>query len=268
MHHSMSESDAAKAFDQDSSTTSTVPPRAHPRPPLFRILATGIVLCIGLLSLIWWRGEPQALNPTPTLIATQWAAAAAPSATARPSRTPTPPPPTEAGQALGDASSDVPLPTVTPTLTTARVATRTLELTGQATLRMALSGEDFESSGRPLPLVIDPHTYVLGSDIPEITDRWCFQAGLSAVFFDLALELDQSTGAINVEGEIQLYNGFCETPGVEKAVSPISLQVPADATAEVVRSLQAEAGLFGLGDLLQSSTGVFLELTLRNPRLR
>lgn len=276
MYDSMSESDAAKAIEQETAAGNQLTPRSRPLPSIFRILASGIVICVALLSLIWWRGEPQALMPTPTLVATQWVAAAAPTATDRP--TATPPQPTlqptlqptstPTAQSIAVSPQDVPLPTVTPTLTTARIATRTLEITGQATLRMALSSEEFESSGRPLPLMLEPHTYVLGADVPVISDRWCFQAGISAVFFDLTLELTQSTGAISVDGEIQLHNGFCDSPGAQKAVSPISLEVPADATAEVVHSLQAESGLFGLGDLLQSSTGVFLELTLRNPRLR
>ncbi len=275
----MSESDADKAIEQETAAATPLNRRPRTAPSIFHILTSGIVLCVALLSLIWWRGEPPAMIPTPTLVATQWAIVPAPTATPRLTETTTEtgaeagtevtgaltPIPTEPPTA--ESAAGIPLPTVTPTLVSARVGTRTLEISGQATLRLALSSDDFKSSGRPLPLILEPHTYILGSDIPVIADRWCFQAGVSAVFFDLTMELDQPSGAINVDGEIQLHNGFCDSPGEQTAVSPISLQVPADATAEVVHSLQADSSLFGLSNLLQTSTGIFLELTLRNPRL-
>ena len=259
----MSESDADKAIEQETAAATPLNRRPRTAPSIFHILTSGIVLCVALLSLIWWRGEPPAMIPTPprlTETTTETGAEAGTEVTGALTPIPTEPP-------TAESAAGIPLPTVTPTLVSARVGTRTLEISGQATLRLALSSDDFKSSGRPLPLILEPHTYILGSDIPVIADRWCFQAGVSAVFFDLTMELDQPSGAINVDGEIQLHNGFCDSPGEQTAVSPISLQVPADATAEVVHSLQADSSLFGLSNLLQTSTGIFLELTLRNPRL-
>jgi hypothetical protein len=135
-------------------------------------------------------------------------------------------------------------------------------------LRLQLASNNFQSSGRPVTLGLEPRSYVLGGELLTLQDRWCVQAGPSGLVFDLTYTLLPVTEELRVEGELQLYDGFCGSLGslgAQRAASPLAVTIPADAAAQLVQSLQADAGLLGISDLLNTTTGVFLELTIRNP---
>jgi hypothetical protein len=237
---------------------------------LRRALPIGLAL-LALVIIAAWYSRPGA----PATVA-QLAAPAQPSATpardtaaaipriatapapALPTPTPTP----------AAVSALIALPTVTPTLPPPAVATRTVELRGEAMLRLQLAGNNFQSSGRPVTLGLEPRSYILGGNILTLQDRWCIQAGPSGVVFDLTYTLLPITEDLRVEGELQLYDGFCGSLGnlgEQRATSPLAVTIPANAAAQLVQSLQADAGLLGTNKVLNTTTGVFLELTIRNP---
>jgi hypothetical protein len=162
----------------------------------------------------------------------------------------------------------VALPTVTPTTAVAQVATRTVTIGGQATLRLELEGANFESSGRPIDLPLEPRTYTLGADNSTIEDRWCVQVGVASLIFDLTLALNSATEAVETTGNLHLHDGFCDAPGGLLVSSPVGLEIPADASAEVPLSLQTRTRLLGVTDLLDTNTGVFVGLVISNTRPR
>jgi hypothetical protein len=167
------------------------------------------------------------------------------------------------------ASDVVQLPTVTPTLVPSPVATRTIEIRGEATLRLELDNDTFESDGQPVTLEIEPHTYVLGGDTMKQSDQWCMQVGPTGLIFDLDLTLQPVTENLQVGGELQLYDGFCGTwgsLGEQLTAVPMNVIVPVGSAAQLAPTLQVQGSLLGLDNLLNISTGIFLELTIRNPR--
>jgi hypothetical protein len=162
----------------------------------------------------------------------------------------------------------VALPTVTPTTAVAQVATRTVTIGGQATLRLELEGATFESSGRPIDLPLEPRTYTVGAETSTIIDRWCVQVGVTSLIFDLTMALNSATEAVKTTGNLHLHDGFCDAPGGLLVSSPVDLEIPADASAEVPLSLQTRTHLLGVTDLLDTNTGVFVGLVISNTRPR
>lgn len=161
----------------------------------------------------------------------------------------------------------VALPTVTPTVSRTQSISRRVNLTGNATLRLALENDKFTSSGQPLELALEPRAWVLSTAAPRVTDQWCTQLGVSSLVFDVVLRLDPGDQSVAMDGSVELYDGFCDdTLGAQRAATPLSVDIPADAAAQIVQSLQAESSLFNTENLLNIDTGVFIELTIRNPR--
>jgi hypothetical protein len=95
------------------------------------------------------------------------------------------------------------------------------------------------------------------------------QVGPTGLIFDLALTLQPVTENLHVGGELQLFDGFCGTWGSlgEKLTAvPMNVIVPVGTSAQLAPVMQVQGSLLGLDNLLNISTGVFLELTIRNPR--
>jgi hypothetical protein len=168
-------------------------------------------------------------------------------------------------------SALVPLPTLTPTIIPSPVATRTIEIGGEATLRLQLNNETFESSGQPVTIALEPRTYVLGGDVMTQSDQWCAQLGPTGLIFDLTFTLRYVTEDLHVGGELQLYDGFCgEWGGLGNQLStlPMDITVPAGSSAQIAPTMQVQGAFFGIPNVLDINTGVSLELTIRNPSPR
>ena len=147
----------------------------------------------------------------------------------------------------------------------------TIEIHGDATLRMQLNREAFESNGQPVNLDLEPRSYVLGGDSMTQSDQWCMQVGPTGLVFNLIYTLQPVTGNLHVGGEIQLYDGFCGTwgnLGNRLTAVPMNVTVPAGSTARLAPTLQVQGAFLGLPNLLDISTGVFLEMSIRNPTPR
>lgn len=167
--------------------------------------------------------------------------------------------------------TEVPLPTVTPTLVPSPVATRTIEFKGNATLRVKLNNDSFESNGQPVTLDVEPRSYVLGGDVMTSEDQWCMQVGPTGLVFDLVYTLQPVTGNLHIGGDLKLFDGFCGTLGnLGNLLStvPMNVTIPEGSTAQLAPALQVQGSLLGLPNLLDISTGVFLELFIRNPTPR
>ncbi len=246
------------------------------------LLPAGLVVVALVLFYGWQESRPPlapSLQPssqnTPTLTPTRANTRVAQTvATSTQTATPLPQqePPTDTPTAEPVTSvSAIALPTVTPTLVPSSIATRTIEIRGRATLRMQLANENFQSSGQPVDLAVDPRTYLLGGDTSSIRDQWCMQLGSTGLVFAMEFSLLPVTEDLQVDGDLQLYDGFCGSLGSLGdllASSPLQVTIPTGAAAQVPASLQAEANLLGLDELLNVNTGVFLELTIRNPQPR
>ena len=275
-----------------------LPPKEMPLPRWY--LSMGLLFVALLVGAYWWGNRstepaPNSLqvaasaSVTPTTTSTsentrppQADAALTRVAAAQLQREPSPTPTatfdptatidsTTTPTAAAAESALIVLPTVTPTLIPSPVATRTVEIRGEATLLLQIGNENFQSSGQPVDLALDPRSYVLGGDTPSVTDEWCMQVGPSGLVFDVVLSLLPVTGDLHVSGELQLYDGFCGSLGSLGdllATSPLDVTVPSGAAAQVAPSLQARASLLGMDNLLNIATGVFLELTIRNPQPR
>lgn len=243
------------------------------------LISTALVLVALLMAGFWWFGRPesaptgQAATATPTRSATRLlrpstvltraAADAVTSPTAEPISRSTATPTAAA------VSSLIALPTVTPSLIAVEVATRTVELRGQTTLRLTLGNETFQSRGDPVTLAIDPRQLVLGGDALTQADSFCVQTGPSAVVFDLTYTLLPVSEDLRVAGTLKLHDGFCSslgTLGEVRASGPLEVTIPADAAAQLVHTLQAKSSLLGVDDVLKTTTAVYIELTIRNPR--
>jgi hypothetical protein len=242
-----------------------------------RLLPLGLGFVVLLVGCFWWGSQAdtgsttQETLATPALTATDentrseqsiaalTRVASSLAQAADPTMTPT---------AAAAESALIPLPTVTPTVVPSPVATRTIEISGDATLRLQLDSETFESNGQPVTIEFEPRTYVLGNETMTQTDQWCMQVGPTGLVFDLILTLQPITGNLHVGGELQLYDGFCGTLGNlgnRLSTVPMNVVVPVGSAAQLAPSLQVQGSLFGLDNLLDISTGVFLELTIRNP---
>jgi len=148
------------------------------------------------------------------------------------------------------------------------VATRTVELNGDATLRLQLNSNSFESNGQPVTIDLEPHAYVLGGDTLATSDKWCMQVGATGLVFDLTYTLQPVTENLNVAGNLQLYDGFCGEWGKLGhllSTVPMNVTIPAGASAFLSPMLQVQGSFLGLPNLLDISTGVSLNLSIRNP---
>ena len=178
------------------------PLAAIPRPYLLAALGVaGLLLIVGLV------GAGLSLRQPVDTPASQSAnSAAATARTATPTTLPTElPPPNAAAQAevterapLPEPTATVlpaalPLPTVTPTPELPPAAPRDVVISGSTTMRLALSGEGFDSTGRPLSFEIQPRTATLGGETVGAPDAWCVQLGLVHEAFDLTMSLEPGT---------------------------------------------------------------------------
>ncbi len=176
----------------------------------------------------------------------------------------------------------VPLPSLSPTETPTEtaipadtptpvsLAERDVVADGYTLMRLALSGEGFDSTGRPINTEFEARTTRIGGDTLASGDRWCIQLGLVHIWIDLTYELDANTGELLVRGTVSLHSGLCEDQDTEpKAilssdnlmdVVDVDLRVPTGTTAQITYNLQALSSLFGISGLLDSDTGVIVEL--------
>lgn len=159
-----------------------------------------------------------------------------------------------------------PLPTVTPTPELPPASPREIVISGSTTMRLALSGEGFDSTGRPLRFQIQPRTLTLGGDLASTSDSWCIQLGLVNESFDLIMSLTPGTEELVVTGSIALREGFCEQPGEEMDTAEVYLTVPTDAAGQISYNLRGERSLLGLSGLLDTDTGSIVELRVANQR--
>jgi hypothetical protein len=165
-----------------------------------------------------------------------------------------------------DSLTSLPLPTVTPAPELPPAAPRDVIVSGSTTMRLSLSGEGFDSTGRPLSFEIQPRTTLLGGDLASSTDTWCMQLGLVHEAFDLTLSLTPGTEELVVSGTIALREGFCDQPGEEMDRVDVSLVVPTDAAGQISYNLRGERSLLGLNGLLDTDTGSIVELRVANTR--
>jgi hypothetical protein len=236
------------------------------------LITATLVTVAAILIGFWWTGRAQTPQ-TGQAVATATRPVQAPTRPLRPSIVLTRaaadvvlPTATPTAAAL---SSLIALPTVTPSLPAADVPTRTVELHGQVTLRLALGNETFQSRGDPLTLPIKSRSLVLGGDTLTQTDRFCVQVGPTGLVFNLTLALLPVSEDLRVVGTLDLHDGFCSSLGSlgeVRATAPLEVTIPADAAAELVQTLQAKSTLLGVNDVLDTSTGLYLELTIRNPQ--
>lgn len=226
-------------------------------------------------------GEPQVtiLEQTPTIVPTL-AVALIPTATPTPQPTlerleivPVEPaasdeevqlPPT--GPLTESLALAIELPTVTPTPLPPPVIPRAVDVGGQASLRMQMTNEGFQSGGRPIQLAVTPRTHLLDGETLRTEDSWCIQMGLVNIDLNLTFELQPSTSAIITRGTAELYNDFCENRGNLFDSANISLTVPADARSQSTYNLFGERQLLNLSGLLDMDMGVILELNIANLR--
>lgn len=259
------------------------PGKVHPKGtlPSRRLLPIGLGLVALLVGCFWWGSQPPVESPIeerPAIPAVTQSGAssnrptqASAALTRVASSLAQAPEPAATATAVVADSALIPLPTVTPTLVPAPVPTRTVEISGEVTLRLQLNNESFESSGQPVTIALEPRAYVLGGSIFTQEEQWCVQVGPTGLVFDLQFALQPVTENLHVGGELQLYDGFCGTwgnLGSRLSTVPVDVTVPAGSTARVAPTLQVQGSLMGLDNLLNISTGVFLELTIRNPRPR
>ncbi len=250
------------------------PESLHKPSPGLIMLTLAIVA--GVMIAFWWTGRAEAprtgqIVPLPTRTESRTTRPLRPSvlltraaadAAIIPTATPT----------AAAISSLVALPTVTPVLSAAAVATvatRTVELRGEATLRLTMGNDSFQSRGDPVTLSIKPRAIVLGGDTLMQSDRFCVQVGPSGLVFDLTWALLPVSEDLRVVGTIALHDGFCSSLGSLgelRASAPLEVTIPADAAAQLVQNLQAKSNLLGVNDVLDTATGVYLELTIRNPQ--
>lgn len=239
------------------------------------IFALLIGLGLAMIGLVWWFGvfARPALEGAPItrvratpqvqsiVQAEQWLL---------PTPTPSPESATaalavSAGETANNAQ--IPLPTVTPSPVAAAGPPRSAEISGVTTLRLELSNATFASSGEPMQFTLEPRTNTLSPDGSRTEDTWCLQMGVHNLQFDLILSVNPANQDLQVNGAITLRAGFCDNPGAALDEIPVSLAVPADATARIAYSLHGKQQLLDVSDLLNAEVAVTVELALTNPRL-
>lgn len=255
--------------DQAEEPVTEIAPARRHAARLIPVISLAAVILIGAL---WWNGRPTPVRAPqhadaaalvdPPVLATQTKAPAAqPTAPASPlSLQPT------ATPTATERAAAIALPTVTPTLVPSEVPSRTVTVEGKATLRLLLQNGNFASNGGPVDRAVGPRTYKLGGAVTTVADSWCMQLGLVNLLFDITLELNPVNGAVKSTGTLGIHGGFCDAPGPQQAGGTLDVEVPADASAQLVRSLQTESHLLEVADLLNIDTGVFVELVIANTR--
>lgn len=219
-----------------------------------------------------------ALTPTPTAGPTELPPGTPPAPpTASPVELPTQPVATPqttepAAQPLATASQQpeiaLPLPTVTPTPKLADIAPRTAQIGGSTTLRVALSGQDFASTGQPLRFSIDARTHALDAGRLTATDAWCMQLGLANLYFDMSLRLNPENEELDAAGRVDLRADFCDSPGPLLDSVEVNVAAPTGATAKIAYNLRGERAFFGDTNLLNTDVGVIVDLEITNSRPR
>lgn len=235
---------------------------------LIPVISLAAVILIGVL---WWNGRAapeRAPQKTDAVALTDLSSAEIqPQASAtQPVATPSPLPLGPTATPIATEAETIVLPTVTPTLVPGEVPSRTVTLDGTATLRLLLQNDNFASNGGPVDRAIGPRTYELGGAMTTVADQWCIQLGLVNLLFDMTLALNPVNGAVNTTGTLGIHGGFCDAPGPQQTSGTLDVEVPADASAQLVRSLQTESHLLEVTDLLNIDTGVFVELVIANTR--
>jgi hypothetical protein len=260
----MIEQESASTIEENTADPTPTPQRAAWLIPVITLAA------IVLIGMLWWSGQPNPEDPSQRTGAAALldpaAALAESQAPATPPATATDVPPTPTATPIDtQQAAAVALPTVTPTLTPSEVPSRTLTFGGTATLRMLLQSDNFASDGSPIDRTIEPRIYALSSATPAIADHWCMQMGLVNLVFDITFTLNPVNGTVKTAGTLGLYDGFCDAPGPLRTSVTLDVEVPADATAQLVQSLQTEAHLLEFADLLDIDTGVFVALGIWHP---
>lgn len=258
------------------------PVTANPSTPTLsrRLLPFVLGLILLLVGCFWWANDPadpqdQSGSPT-AVVSTSSGNNRSPQANAALTRVAaslaqsqaTPSAPTATPTPVAAVSALVPLPTVTPTLVPSPVPSRTVELKGEATLRLQLNNNTFESNGQPITIALEPRSYLLGNDTMTQSDEWCAQVGPTGLVFDLTYTLQHVTEDLHVTGEIRLYDGFCGEWGrLGNVLStiPMDVNVPVGTSAILAPTLHVQGAFFGMPNVLDINTGVYLELIFRNP---
>jgi hypothetical protein len=163
-----------------------------------------------------------------------------------------------------EQTSVLALPTVTPTPELAAVIPREIQISGSTTMRLALSGEGFDSTGRPLNFELEPREATLGGEDLELADQWCVQLGLVNEAYDIAARIDPVTQDLRVSGTVSLRGGFCDQPGGMMDSVDVNLSVPVGSAAQISYNLRGQQSLLGLQGLLDSDTGAIVELRVRH----
>lgn len=259
----MTEQDSVSSIEENAADPTLPRQRSAWLIPVISLAA------IVLIGMLWWGGQSTPERPsrrTDTAALSEPAAAAAqPQAPAAQPAAATASLPAATPIATRQPAA-IALPTVTPTIAPSEVPSRTLTFGGTVTLRMLLQNENFASNGSPVDRTIAPRTYALSSATPAIADHWCMQMGLVSLVFDITLTLNPINEAVKTTGTLGLHDGFCDAPGQLRTSSALDVEVPADASAQLVQSLQTKAHLLEVTDLLDIDTGVFVALVIANTR--
>jgi len=172
------------------------------------------------------------------------------------------------GPAPEQPETALPLPTVTPTPEILDIAPRSAQIGGVTTLRLTISGREFESTGLPLRIAIPARIHTLDGGAPAVSDAWCMQMGLTNLFFDLNLRLNPATEELVTTGSIELRADFCDDPGLALDSIEVNLNTPTGSAAQIVYNLRGERALLGDTNFLSTDVGVIVELEVTNSRPR
>ena len=254
--------------------------------------ALGIVLAVAAIVVAWRfvQPGPAAEPPADTVNST---AAGTPTPTPAPTELPPPPEsalatlpperelvsPLESPLDLSSASPTntvvpeqpemaLPLPTVTPTPETLDIAPRDARIAGVTTLRLSISGREFESTGRPLRFAIPARVHALDGGALVAADAWCMQLGLANLYFDLSLRLNPADEELATVGRIDLRADFCDDPGPVLDSAEVNLFTPTGSAAQIAYNLRGERALLGESNFLNADVGVIVELEVTNSRPR
>jgi len=279
-------------------STSAVNPRRQPMP--LWLSALGILLAVVAIGVAWRFVQPgPAPEPPPDPVSSLTAEAPSPT----PAPTELPPPPEDAVAAIPTQTATttlpetpttapsaaqsaipaveptqepapeqpetvLPLPTVTPTPEILDIAPRSAQIAGVTTLRLTISGREFESTGLPLRIAIPARAHTLDGGAPAVSDAWCMQLGLTNLFFDLSLRLNPATEELATTGRIELRADFCDDPGPALDSVEVNLNTPTGSAAQIAYNLRGERALLGDTNFLSTDVGVIVELEVTNSRPR
>ncbi len=211
---------------------------------------------------------PGSRTPTPTSLPTELPPVTAPGGILDARNAQTPASTAASTAAATQPETTLPLPTVTPSPEISDIPLRAVRISGVTTLRLALSGREFESTGRPLRFTIEPRTHAMSGGAPSVDDAWCLQMGPANLGFDLQMSLHPATDALTTQGSISLRAGFCDNPGAPLDSVEVNLSTPTGSAAQIAYNLRGDRALFGEPNLLNADVGVIVELEVTNPRPR